>query len=77
MWIYEPSAEDLARPKFCKSCGAPIVFVTTKASKVAPLNAGFKILRRQKVGAIELAEVENGSSHFSTCPQKQQFRRKQ
>lgn len=76
MWIYEPAVEEFNHPKRCKSCGAQIVFVKTKADKVAPLNAWFKILRTQKVGDIELAEVESGASHFSTCPQKQQFRRK-
>lgn len=76
MWIYEPQPEDLAHPKLCKSCGAAIVFVTTKAGKAAPLNAGFTILRTQKVGDIDLAEVANDASHFATCPQKQQFRRR-
>lgn len=76
MWIHEPTAEDLAHPKFCKACGAKILFVATKAGKVAPLNAGFEILRTQKVGDVELAEVANDASHFATCPQKQQFRRR-
>lgn len=76
MWIHEPTPEEIAHPKACKSCGASIVFAKTKADKLAPLNAGFKILRTQQVGGVELAEVESGASHFSTCPQKQQFRRR-
>src|SRR5262249_25115450 len=62
MWIYEPAAETLAHPKRCR-CSADIVFVKTKAGKKAPLNAGFTILQRQKVGPVELAEVDNGANH--------------
>ena len=74
MWIYEPTPEELASPKRCK-CGAQIVFVKTKANKTAPLTAGFQILRREKVGAVELCEVDNGASHFATCPYSKEFRR--
>lgn len=76
MWIYEPTAEEIAHPKHCKSCGAEIVFAKTMADKQAPLNAGFKVLRTQRVGGVELAEVAGEASHFASCPQRQQFRRK-
>jgi hypothetical protein len=75
MWIYEPDAEKLAHPKKC-NCGADIVFAKTKAGKQAPLNAGFKVLNRQKVGGVELVEIENGANHFSTCKYAEKFRRR-
>lgn len=76
MWIYEPAPEEIAHPKRCKSCGAAIVWAKTSGGKSAPLNADFKIVRKQNVGGVELAEAGRGSSHFSTCPQKNQWRKK-
>ena len=87
MWIYEPDAETLAHPKRCK-CGAEIIFCKTKAGKLAPLNAGFEIIGRMKIGTLEIIDgnqesnyveliaVEGGANHFSTCPYSQQFRRR-
>lgn len=66
MWIIEPTAEEIAHPKRCKSCGASIVFCKTKAGKIAPINAGFKVLTSAKVSGVELCRVENGASRFST-----------
>lgn len=74
MWIYEPDAETLAHPKTCK-CGAKILFCKTKAGKQAPINAGFKVLTREKVGGVELCQVENDASPFATCSYAKHFRR--
>ena len=76
MWIYEPTAEDLARTKRCK-CGSVIFFARTKADKLAPINSLFyKVIDRQKVGNIELVCIPVDASHFATCNYKEQFRRR-
>lgn len=67
----------------CTGCGANIFFVTSKSGKYVPLNAeieiadGNKILWQDEINGFKrLAEGKKGySSHFSTCPDADNFRR--
>lgn len=72
----------------CKSCGARVLWArTVKGSKGIPLDpdpepGGNVKLRRGKDGALEAEVVEARpdvwlhQSHFVTCPQADQWRRR-
>lgn len=72
---------------YCKSCNAPIVWVLTKSGKRMPIDHGpvetgnivldgitAQVLR---AGEVLPKGVPRYTSHFSTCPQAQEHRRKQ
>jgi len=76
MWIFPIDTEDLAHPKQCKSCGKPIYWAKTQAGKLAPINADFKALKTLSIDGETLQLLGAYASHFSTCPQANQFRKK-
>lgn len=67
----------------CKACGADIFFITNRNGKYMPLNAdvevsdGTKLLWQDEITEFKkLAPGQKGySSHFSTCPEAQSFRK--
>lgn len=79
-------------PSRCRSCGAPIVWATTPAGKLIPLDPqpvddgnlavhrdedGIHLYARVLKKGEEPAEHERrGVSHFTTCPQADQHRRR-
>lgn len=75
MWIYIPDTEVIAHPVKC-TCGASIIFVTTKAGAKMPIDPAFKIEATQTFGEVELLEVDNKYSHFVSCPNAKSFRQK-
>ena len=64
----------------CKTCGAEIVWVVTPAGAKAPCDAKPKkvwcLTGRLICGANEAKLVTAYESHFATCPQADQHRRK-
>jgi hypothetical protein len=76
MWIHPPTADQKAHPARCRGCDAEIIWCLTKAGKSAPVNAGFAILRTQTFGKVELIEIPNDASHFTTCPKAAEFKRR-
>lgn len=75
----------------CKSCNAPMVFITTKKGKSMPCNA--KLVRFDfEAGGPALLVTEDGEvvrgrisktgadegyiSHYATCPHANEFRRR-
>lgn len=74
----------LGRPSHCRSCGAPIVWATTRGGKRIPVDYGpaddgtIELERgrdgvlRARVVAAQLSIGEAGGSrhraHFATCP---------
>jgi hypothetical protein len=76
MWIYEPTAEELAKAKRCK-CGVFIFEAKTKAGKLEPINSlEYKVIYSQKMGEITLVEIPFEASHFVTCKDRDKFRRR-
>ena len=71
----------------CKSCGARITFATTATGKLGPFELhpeGQFVLENGKArfvgkGALQLdlgaAPVDHYTSHFSTCPQRDEWRK--
>lgn len=60
----------------CKGCGAPIVWKHTPKGKAIPLDAKPErrlVLRGPLSETAEL--VETYTSHFSTCPKADDFRK--
>jgi len=55
----------------CRSCGEEIVFVKTAAGKKMPIDAD------TWTEGEEYFEPRVHRSHFATCPQAEQFRKKQ
>lgn len=53
-WADPSAVPDLG---ICRSCGAPIWWIRTKAGKRAPVDA-------------------DGTNHFATCPQADQWRKR-
>lgn len=81
MWIFRPGAEEIEREAKCKSCGATIIWAVTTNGAKAPMNADFVPLDLKTIKAaggaeVEIVSVAGKASHFATCPQAQQFRRK-
>ncbi len=77
MWIFPVDAEELAHPKKCKTCGQPIIWAKTQAGSAAPLNSGFKVLKTLYIGdGTRLQLLGPYASHFSTCPQANQHRKR-
>lgn len=71
---------------YCRSCNAPIVWVLTKSGKRMPIDAtpvetGNIVLNGitaevLKAGVVPAQGVPRYVSHFSTCPQSAEHRRK-
>ena len=63
----------------CSSCGAPIVWGTTKAGKKVPLDPPEDRYARQPntsvLGEPLVVIRETWLSHFATCPNADQHRR--
>lgn len=77
----------IGAPSKCKSCGAVIVFARTTSSKAAPFELDPNGLWSLENGAskfigtapvqLELGQTEppaRYTSHFATCPQRDQWR---
>lgn len=63
---YYPLPAD-ARRTVCRSCGAPIAFVTTISGAQMPLN----------LGTVEQRDgVTMAQTHYATCPQAAAWREK-
>lgn len=70
----------------CKSCGAEIIWVKTRGGKAMPLDAkpekrmvlvGFEGAQVGDQDPTPIAEVQDTYlSHFATCPNADQHRRK-
>lgn len=58
-------------PERCRSCGADIVWITTVAGKHAPCDK-----RKRSVTTVDGRTVVGHESHFSTCRNADQHRRK-
>lgn len=63
----------------CRSCGAPIVFAKTAAGRLMPIDAlevsGFAVdVTTDPPTLIEQVKVHQ--SHFATCPNADQHRKK-
>lgn len=81
MWIFKPPQEEIERGAKCKSCDAAIVWAITMNGSKAPINAGYAVneSKRFKIAGgveVEIIAVSNNASHFSTCPQANQFKRR-
>jgi len=81
MWIFKLSEEEEAGQKQCKSCGAPIIWAITTNGARCPLNANFETFERKtfKLDSgveVTIIKVQEKASHFTTCPQKNQWRKK-
>jgi len=59
----------LKKEGFCKSCTAPIYWITTVNGKNMPVNREVKVIL-DDMGKL----IRGHESHFSTCPQGQQWR---
>ncbi len=65
----------------CRSCDAPIVWATTPSGRKMPLSAvadGHGNVRLRSDGVALVVALGEGSyvSHFATCPQAAQHRRR-
>lgn len=60
----------------CKSCGADIVWKKTQAGKPVPLNPPEKRFIDQDGGRVYVMLVDTYVSHFATCPNAAQHRKK-
>lgn len=75
----------------CRSCGAEILFIKTSGGKLTPVNADpvrfdFQLGGKDRIvtgngevitGVISESGEEKGYvSHFATCPDANQFRRR-
>jgi hypothetical protein len=58
----------------CKACGARIFFVETAAGRPFPLDVVKKVRYRVEDG--KAVGVEVYTTHFETCPNAKEFRRK-
>ena len=74
MWVFEP--DPTVERALCRGCHAPIVWATTKAGKSVPLNPGWTVVARETINEFELIDVPNEASHFATCEQREQFKRR-
>jgi len=81
MWVFEPET----KISKCKSCGEPIVWAITTQGKAAPLIVGHArnetktIKLRTPAGAtveVNIISVPEKHSHFVSCPQRNQWRKK-
>ena len=66
--------------KKCRSCGAPVIWTMTAQEKAMPLNADpapgpLFVLRKDLVGGNFAEAVHAYTSHFSTCPHADEWRR--
>jgi hypothetical protein len=62
-------------PSYCKTCGAKIMWVTTKDGKNMPLDTPGEpriVLDEKNVAHV----VRTFISHFATCPEADQHRKK-
>jgi hypothetical protein len=80
MWIFKPSQEEISAGSKCRSCEAAIVWAITLNGSKAPINADFAPLESKKFKIaggveVEIIAVSNKAAHFSTCPQKNQWRK--
>ncbi len=66
--------------KACRSCGAEIIFLPTKAGKTNPVNwESLKPEERsipEAGGTIMFAPKTHQISHFATCPYANKYRSK-
>jgi hypothetical protein len=64
----------------CSTCGAEIVWVVTMTGSRMPVNAKttkvFRMTGRTIAGSPEVEIVTAYTTHFVTCPQADQHRRK-
>ena len=63
----------------CRSCDAPIAWATTPSGRKMPLSAapaGNVTLRSDGVAVVVAAGEGSYVSHFATCPQAAQHRRR-
>jgi len=63
----------------CRSCGAPIVWAELVPSgKRMPFDPPLVAFRAVVIGdhVIEEIDTDTSTSHFATCPQAQQWRRR-
>ena len=65
----------------CRSCGAPVIWVKTKAGKNTPLDAeprsdgNLEIVDGVALPALPLVEGPRYTNHFSRCPQAKEWRK--
>lgn len=59
----------------CKSCGADIIWGKTRNNASIPLSVASKQKRFINVGNDRVEMVDTWVSHFSDCPNAQDFRR--
>lgn len=63
----------------CKSCGANIFWAKTEKGKNMPIDAQKSLCGNIQIGEDGVAVVTGAgpyTSHFQTCPQKKQWRKK-
>jgi len=59
----------------CKSCGAPVLYVPTVLGKLMPLDAD-EVVMWQVGSDGTVRPVHVHRSHFATCPQGNQWRKR-
>ena len=75
-----PAAESPRKTSNCRSCGAEIVWAVTATGKRMPLDAKpeKRVVLEPRDVFGEIAEVKDTFvSHFATCPDADQHRRRE
>jgi len=71
MWIFPIAPEDLAHPKQCAECGAPVVWAKTQTERDVALNEGFKVLETLEFGDDGyLHLIPHEAAHYLTCEKR-------
>lgn len=68
-------------PSRCRSCGSPVIWITTPAGKMTPLDVVESYRGKGWLATAEGWRLVDGTpenpvhaAHFATCPQGQQWR---
>ena len=69
--VFEHAPPPALEAQQCRSCGADIIWITTLAGKHAPCDKGFR-----NVTTVDGRTVRGHESHFSTCPNRDQHRKR-
>jgi hypothetical protein len=63
------------REATCRGCGADIAWFKTPGGKAMPMNRGAQPIARP-LGGNTTAEYSTDDTHWATCPQRDQFKRR-
>jgi hypothetical protein len=68
MWIFPVSPEDLAHPKECAYCGAPVILAKNEKNLPVAINADFKVLETLSFGEDGYLQLlADEAAHARTC----------